>query len=230
VLVFAVAITAGLGAPLAVIQILIVNLLTDGLPALALARDPASPETMRSPPRPGDELFDARTWRTLLWIGALVGASTFAAFAIGRALAGEMEQTMAFATLALAELALVYGMRSATAPAWQAPRNRWLDASVFASAAVVGAAVYLPGANAAFAATPLDVTAAVIVLALALVPLAGVELLKAQGRSNRPPALRTQPRLRAVALATAPRWRPRSSAGLRRVRESEARVTSSSPP
>ena len=51
--VFAVAISIGLGAPLAVIQILVVNLLTDGLPALALARDPASPETMRSPPRPG---------------------------------------------------------------------------------------------------------------------------------------------------------------------------------
>ena len=61
VLVFAVAIGAGLGAPLAVIQVLLVNLVTDGLPALALARDPASALTMATPPRRGDQLFDRRT-------------------------------------------------------------------------------------------------------------------------------------------------------------------------
>jgi calcium-translocating P-type ATPase len=184
VLVFAVAIGIGLGAPLAVIQILIVNLLTDGLPALALARDPASPDTMRSPPRPGNELFDRRTWWGLLWIGVLVGIVTFAAFAIGRALGGEVEQTMAFATLALAELGLVYGMRSPAAAAWEAPRNRWLDASVLASALLVAVAVYLPGVRSAFAAVPLAVPAAAIVLALALVPLAAVELYKARRRAG----------------------------------------------
>lgn len=184
VLVFTVAISIGMGAPLAVIQILVVNLLTDGLPALALARDPASPETMHSPPRPGRELFDRRTWLTLLGIGVLVGVVTFAAFAIGRAFGDEAEQTMAFATLALAELGLVYGMRSTTAAAWKAPRNRWLNASVVASAAVVAVAVYLPGARSAFAAVPLDPTAAAIALALALIPLAVVELYKAHRRSN----------------------------------------------
>ncbi|MGE5273597.1 MAG: cation-translocating P-type ATPase [Verrucomicrobiota bacterium] len=186
VLVFAVAISVGMGAPLAVIQILVVNLLTDGLPALALARDPASPETMRSPPRPGHELFDRRTWWGLLGIGVLVGIVTFAAFVIGRAFGDDTEQTMAFATLALAELGLVYGMRSTTAAAWQAPRNRWLDASVLASAAVVAVAVYLPGLRSAFAAVPLDPAAAAIVLALALVPLVAVELYKAYRRSRAP--------------------------------------------
>jgi Ca2+-transporting ATPase len=184
VLVFAVAITAGLGAPLAVIQILIVNLLTDGLPALALARDPAGPETMSSPPRHGSELFDRRTWLTLLWIGVLVGTTTFVAYTIGRALGGNVAQTMAFATLALAELALVYGMRSASEAAWRAPRNPWLDASVLGSAALVAAVVYAPGAHSAFAATPLDLRSAAIVIALALVPLAAVELLKSHRRSR----------------------------------------------
>jgi Ca2+-transporting ATPase len=184
VLVFAVAIGIGLGATLAVIQILIVNLLTDGLPALALARDPASPETMRSPPRPGRELFDRRTWWALLWIGVLVGGVTFAAFSIGRALGGDVEQTMAFATLALAELGLVYGMRSASAAAWHAPRNGWLNASVVASAALVAGAVYLPGARSAFAAVPLDLGALAIVLVLSVVPLAAVEAFKAFRRSR----------------------------------------------
>jgi calcium-translocating P-type ATPase len=191
VLVFAAAISIGLGSPLAVIQVLLVNLVTDGLPALALARDPASPDTMTSPPRTGRELFDTRTWRALLWIGILVGAATFAAFAVGRGLGGNVDQTMAFATLALAELALVYGMRSYSTAAWRLPANPWLNASVLASVAVVALAVYLPGAAAAFATTPLHADAAAIVAALALVPLGAVELLKARRRKTRPTPARS---------------------------------------
>ncbi len=206
VLVFAVAISVGLGSPLAVIQILLVNLVTDGLPALALARDPASPDTMSSPPRTGRELFDTRTWRALLWIGILVGAATFTAFAVGRWLGGDVDQTMAFATLALAELALVYGMRSYSTAAWRLPPNRWLNTSVVTSAAVVVLAVYLPGAPAAFSTTPLHASAAAIVAALALVPLAGVELLKARrrrtGSAPAPPGERSTPSSTRIAVST----------------------------
>ncbi len=81
VLVFAVAIVAGLGAPLAVIQVLLVNLLTDGLPAVALALDPASGRTMSSPPRRGAHLFDRRMWLALGAIGLVVGSATLAAYA-----------------------------------------------------------------------------------------------------------------------------------------------------
>ena len=185
VLVFAVAIGAGLGTPLAVIQVLLVNLVTDGLPAVALARDPASAETMSSPPRTGQRLFDAGTWRALGEIGVLVGGATLAAYALGRAAGGGVEQTMAFATLALAELALVYGMRSPTAAAWRLPRNRWLDASVAGSVAVVAAAVFLPALHGAFATVTLDARESLLVLVLALVPLAAVELAKRLRR--RPP-------------------------------------------
>jgi Ca2+-transporting ATPase len=182
VLVFAIAITAGLGAPLAVIQVLLVNLVTDGLPALALARDPAGKETMSTPPRVGSALFDGRTWRMLLAVGALVGCTTFAAFAIGRALGGGVAQTMAFATLALAELALVYGMRSPTAAAWEGPRNRWLDLSVAASIGLVAGIVLLPQAHEPFATVSLEVWQALLIVPFALVPLVGLELLKATRR------------------------------------------------
>jgi Ca2+-transporting ATPase len=184
VLVFAVAISVGLGAPLAVIQILVVNLLTDGLPALALARDPAAPDTMQTPPRQGRQLFDAATWRLLLWIGTLVGAVTFAAFAIARARGGNGEETMAFATLALSELALVYGMRSRTVAAWRLPPNSWLNLSVFLSFLVVVAAIYTPGGDAAFATVPLDPVDAATVALLALVPLAAIELVKVRTRRS----------------------------------------------
>ena len=45
-----------------VVQVLLVNVLTDGLPAIALARDPAAPQTMDRGPQRGDRLFPPRAW------------------------------------------------------------------------------------------------------------------------------------------------------------------------
>ena len=181
VLVFAVAIAAGLGAPLAVIQVLVVNLVTDGLPALALGRDPSSVQTMRTPPRPGTHLFGATTWLVLAAIGAGVGAVTLASFVAGRSLGGGIAQTMAFTTLALSELALVFAMRSTRLQAWQLPRNPWLVWSVLGSTALVVFLVYLPQAHAAFATHSLGVVAAAVSVVLALLPFAVLELAKALG-------------------------------------------------
>jgi P-type Ca2+ transporter type 2C len=187
VLVFAVAILAGLGVPLAVIQVLMVNLVTDGLPALALARDPASAGTMTSPPRRAERLFDRLTWLGLGAIGVLVGATTLAAFGVGRALGGDLAQTMAFATLALAELALAFAIRSPRTHAWRLPRNRWLLASAASSAALVAAVVYVPFAHGAFGTVSLGPGPALAVVALALAPFAVIELAKAVVRY--PPAV-----------------------------------------
>jgi P-type Ca2+ transporter type 2C len=185
VLVFAVAIIAGLGAPLAVIQVLMVNLVTDGLPAVALARDPASAQTMTSPPRRGTQLFDRSTWLALGAIGVFVGAATFAALVAGRAFGGDTAQTMAFATLALSELALVFAIRASDAHAWQLPRNSWLFWSVAGSAAAIAAVVYLPLAHEPFATVSLGPAEALVVLALAITPLLAVETGKALVRHAR---------------------------------------------
>jgi Ca2+-transporting ATPase len=188
VVVFAVAIVAGLGVPLAVIQILLVNLITDGLPALALARDPASARTMTSPPRRGTQLFDRRTWSALALIGLFVGGATLAAFGVGRAFGEDTAQTMAFATLALSELALVFALRSPRAHAWQLPRNDWLVASVAASTAVVAAVIYLPAAHGLFATVALSASEALLVVGLTLVPLVLAEAAKALAGRHLPPA------------------------------------------
>jgi Ca2+-transporting ATPase len=203
VLLFALAVTAGLGAPLAVIQVLLVNLITDGLPALALARDPASSETMTSSPRRGTRLFDSRVWQALALIGLLVGTATFTAFLAGRAFGGGVAQTMSFATLALSELALVFAMRSPSLPAWRLPPNRSLSWSVIGSVAVVAGAVYLPAAHEPLATTALGPREALIVLGLAVAPFALVEILKAVRRRRltrvqTPAALRSTPALREL--------------------------------
>jgi Ca2+-transporting ATPase len=183
VAVFAVAVAAGLGAPLAVVQLLLVNLVTDGFPAIALARDPASPATMTTPPRRQQVLLSARRWLALALVGLAVGAVTFASFAAGD---DATAQTMAFTTLALAELVLVFTLRSTTAAAWTLPRNDWLWASVLGSGAVVFAAVYLPAGHAALATVSLAPAALAVALVLAVLPAAGVEVAKAGIRVARP--------------------------------------------
>ena len=184
VLVFMAAVAAGVGAPLAVIQVLLVNLVTDGLPALALAGDPASSRTMTSPPRRGTRLFDRATWLGLGAIGTLVGAVTAAAFFAGRGFGGDVDQTMAFATLALSELALVFAMRSPRVAAWRLPRNSWLLWSAIGSTALVAAAVYLPALQGPLATHSLDAAEAAVAAGLALVPFALAEAAKALARAR----------------------------------------------
>ena len=130
VVLFAVAILAGIGAPMTVVQVLTVNLLTDGLPAVALTRDPASGVTLRSRPRGHGTLFPRRLQLALVLMGIAVGLTSIAAYVIGRATEPDAAQTMAFATLALAELLLVFSIRSGTSPAWRAPPTpSWSRAS-----------------------------------------------------------------------------------------------------
>ena len=178
VIAFAVAITAGLGAPLAVVQVLIVNLVTDGLPAIALARDPAAPSAMRLPPRTSDEVIGRRLWSLLLVIGPVVGAVTLASFAIGEALGGGISQTMAFTTLALSELALALAFRSPVDPAWRLPPNRWLLWSILLSVAVVATAVYLPAAHDPLSTVALAGPEAFIAITLAAIPAMILEASK----------------------------------------------------
>jgi Ca2+-transporting ATPase len=180
VVLFAIAVGAGLGAPMAVVQVLAVNVLTDGLPALALARDPVDPAAMSRPPRARGAFFSPPLVAGLAVTGLLVGLVGLAGYVAG----GDAEeaQTMAFATVALAELAFSFACRSELAPAWQLARNGHLAAAVLASAGIVAAIVYVPWLQAPFATTALGWDELALVVALAIVPAAGVELAKAIAR------------------------------------------------
>ena len=66
----------GLPIPLLPIQILWMNLVTDGLPGLALAVEPEERAMMRRPPRPpGENLFARGSWQHIVWVGLLIGGS-----------------------------------------------------------------------------------------------------------------------------------------------------------
>jgi Ca2+-transporting ATPase len=182
VVLFAIAILAGIGVPLTIVQILVVNLLTDGLPAVALAQDPASADVMRRGPRRGASLFTRQAYLALCVVGALVGLAATVAYLVGLAGVDDSAQTMAFTTVALAELIAVWSIRSRRAAAWRGPRNPLLGAGVLVSAAVVGAVIYVPALQGACGTVALSASELAIVLVLALLPSIVLEAAKAVGR------------------------------------------------
>ena len=103
----------GLPIPLLPIHILWVNLVTDGLPGLALAAEPEEEGIMRRPPRPPQEsVFAHGMWQHMLWVGLLIGALTLLAQAAAIAAGSAHWRTMAFTVLTLSQLAHVLAIRS----------------------------------------------------------------------------------------------------------------------
>jgi Ca2+-transporting ATPase len=134
--------------PLSAVQILYVNLATDGLPALALAVDPREADLMRRPPQdPRTGLF-TRSVVTLMVVGglwsALVNLSLFGwALDSGRSLAHAM--TMVFAGLVLIEFFKAYNFRSDRRSALIRPfTNKWLNRTVGWELSLLVAVIYLP--------------------------------------------------------------------------------------
>ena len=185
VVLFAIAILAGIGAPMTVVQVLTVNLLTDGLPAVALSRDPASRLTLRSRPRGQGTLFPRPLQLALLLMGIAVGLTATAAYVIGRATEPDAAQTMAFVTLATAELVLVFSIRSGMSPAWQGPRNALLVSSVLVSLLLLALSVYLAPLRDVFGTVALGSASVAIVVGLAIAPAVLTEAAKAVLRSRR---------------------------------------------
>jgi Ca2+-transporting ATPase len=177
VLAFAVAVVIGLGAPLTVLQILLVNLLLDGLPAAALGVDPPERTVMDRPPRPPAEGLLDRVWGRLLVGGAAIGAAIFASFLIGDQTSQAAGQTMAFTTLVLGRLLFVFTVRG-EGPFWAAGRNLRLFGAVALSAAVALVVLVVPTVGERFGTTGLSGGQWLAALALATVPFAVPELWK----------------------------------------------------
>ena len=180
VLLFAVAIGVGLGPPMTVVQVLAVNLLTDGPPAIALARDPAGSHARLD----RGKLFGRGYATALVVMGMLVGLAAIVAFLIVRELRPEAAQTAAFATVAVAELVLVFTCRSTRLPSWRLPPNRYLHLAVAFSLAIVIALVYVPVFQQPLGTVALSFTEVVLVAVLAFAPAVLTELGKAVGRRS----------------------------------------------
>ena len=145
--------------PLLATQILWINLVTDGPPALALGVDPADEGLMHQPPRPaGEGVLTPRMWRGIVLVGAIMAAGTL--FVLDASLPGgfvagsgdvRYAQTMAFTTLMLFQIVNVFNARSDEQSAFaHLFTNRWLWAAVGLSLALQVAVAYVPLLQRAF--------------------------------------------------------------------------------
>ncbi|RFS14401.1 cation-translocating P-type ATPase [Emticicia sp. C21] len=181
ILVIAIAPFLGLENPLLPIHILWINLVTDGLPALALANEKAEANVMKRPPRaPDQSLFADGVGYHIIWMGIFMAAITLGteAWAIANNL--EHWQTMVFTVLSLCQLGHVIGIRSNTSVFKQKGLfSNWaLIGAVALTMALQLAVVYIPFMNTAFKTQPLSLQEVGICVLMAVLVFVAVEAEK----------------------------------------------------
>jgi len=172
------AMLAGLPLPLVPIQILWVNLVTDGLPAMALGVDQAESDLMQQKPRPAREnIFARRLGWKIISRGVLIGLCTLGAFVL--ALRGAEDdpdrlvyaQTVAFATLVLAQLIHVFDCRSSRSIFHRNMlENKFLVLAVLSSLALLLAVLYVEPLQPMFHTVPLGLQDWALVFVAAGIP------------------------------------------------------------
>jgi Ca2+-transporting ATPase len=176
--------------PLSAVQILYVNLATDGLPALALSVDPQERHLMRRPPRNRETGIFTRPVVTLIAVGgiwsALVTLGLFTwALSSGRVLPEAM--TMTFATLVLIEFFKAYSFRSDRSSVLERPfANRWLNVAILWELVLVALVVNVPVLQDAFGTTGLSLGTWLVVVATAFTIVPVLELAKRMIRRAAP--------------------------------------------
>lgn len=183
--------------PLLPIHILWINLVTDSLPALALAVDPAEKDVMeRKPLKPGKGIFTkGMTWR-IVYQGLMIGLLTLAAYIIGLATPAqdlpamegltpeevrvEIGQTMAFVVLALSELVHVFNIRNNKKSIFKTGifNNRKLLLAIAVSAALMFVILLVPALRHIFSIPVLPTANIIEIVILVLAPIVVVEFMK----------------------------------------------------
>jgi Ca2+-transporting ATPase len=179
----------GMPLPLLPLQILWMNLVTDGLPALALGVEPAESDTMLRPPyRPNENIFSRGLGRHVIWVSILM-----ALLSLGPGYwywrAGDPHwQTMLFTTLTLSQMAHVMAIRSERQSLFNIGlmSNKPLLAAVSLTLVLQLALVYVPFLQVFFKTTPLPLPHLVLTMALSAVILAAVEVEKLFARHGQP--------------------------------------------
>ena len=164
----------GFPLPLKAIQILWVNLVTDGLPALALSMEPGGPGIMARPPRPQNESILARGLGTNIFtMGLTIGVLTVLVFAftLSRGANLDYARTMALSTLIMIQLLFAFNCRrndnGRSAPL---SANLWLVGSLMMSLGLLCLVLYVPALQIVFSTVPLAWKDWGIILVVSLIP------------------------------------------------------------
>jgi Ca2+-transporting ATPase len=191
---------AGLALPLLPAQLLWVNLLTHGLPGVALGSEPADPAAMRRPPRPpAESVLGAGLWQRIIRVGVVIAAVTIGVALWGHA-TGRPWQSMAFFALGATQLAVALGSRAR-------PGTLANPSLLLAVAGALGfqlAGLYVPFLNELLKTTPLSGFDLLIVCTLSTLGYAAIRLDR---------VLHTDGRWRPGHSVFRPCFRPRRRGG-----------------
>lgn len=172
----------GLPVPLLPIHILWINLVTDGLPGLALAVEPAEPGVMRRPPRPPGESILARgLWQHAVWVGLLMGAVSLLTEGWAYRQGLDHWRSMTFTVLTLSQIGHLLAIRSEGESTFRLGffSNRPLLGAVALTLALQISALYLPVLQTLLKTEPLSAGELLACLALSSVVFFAVEIEKA---------------------------------------------------
>ncbi|MGN1192401.1 MAG: cation-translocating P-type ATPase [Dorea sp.] len=175
-------------APILAVQILLVNLVTDTLPALALGIDPAEKNIMKYKPVRSGTLFERGLIVRVCLHGAFISAATIGAFQTGVHMDDyEAGMTMAFLVLAISQLLHALNQRSNTESVFSTGNghNPYLFHSIAGSALVLAIVVLVPYFRTVFSLTMITVKEWGVVILFSILPLASVEVTKAFIRVKR---------------------------------------------
>lgn len=171
----------GLPIPLLPIHILWINLVTDGLPALALTAEPAEHGIMRRPPRPLQEsLFTHGMWQHMIWVGLLMAALTLFTQAWALHSGSAHWQTMVFTVLTLSQLAHVLAIRSEKESLFSIGffSNPAMAAALIVTFLLQMATIYIPAFNPIFKTEPLSIEELILCIAISCIVFIAVEIEK----------------------------------------------------
>lgn len=171
----------GLPIPLTPLQILWINLVTDGLPGLALSQEPAERNVMKRPPRaPNESLFDRRMVIDILWVGILIGVMSLLSGYLTFKQDSAVWHTMVFTTLTMAQMGQALAVRS--------ERDLLFEIGLFTNKQLLGAVlltvllqlgvIYLPFMQRIFETTALSFGNLVLSIALGAVVFVVAEISK----------------------------------------------------
>jgi P-type Ca2+ transporter type 2C len=186
ILLMGAAVVVGLPLPLTAVQILYVNLATDGLPALALAVDPHTEDLMRRRPHKRGRGLLTRPIAVLMLVGgiwsALVNLGLFA-WALNSGRPATEAVTMTFVSLVLIQFFKAYSFRSDRLSVFHGLfRNRWLNLAVLWELILLGVIVFLPALHAPFGTHALSSFDLALVAAVALSVVPVLEAMKWMAR------------------------------------------------
>lgn len=177
-----VAAVIGLPPALLPLHLLWINLVTDGIPALALVTDRSSESTMKRPPRPvSEQIIGAREWRSIVFAGALQAITTLTVF-VWALKARDLQEArnLAFSVLVFGELLRAFSARDRNRPFWEVgvfSNVKLLFIVVFSMFLQLGIH-HIPAAQLLFGIGPLDLANCVLSVAVGAIPLLILELEK----------------------------------------------------